>query len=145
MKKSAILASVVALGVIAGPAITQAHHAVQAQFDVNTIFKFKGEFISVDWQNPHAWFHFALLDDVTSQPVLGADGKPIIWSTETVGPNGLRRLGLSDRRLFVAGDIYTVEVNPDRSGATKGFTLSMTFPDGRYVRVGFTDDKGNGL
>ena len=144
MKKSVILASVMALGLMAPLAATQAHHAVQAQFDVNQVFTFKGEFISVDWHNPHAWFHFALLDDA-GQRVLKDDGKPVVWSVETVGPNGLRRLGLSDRRLFQAGEVFTVKANPDRDTTqTLGFALEFTFPDGRTVTIGFVDAAGNG-
>ena len=45
-------------------------------------------------------------------------------------------------RLFVVGDTYKVEYNPDRSGAHYGFTNSFTFPDGKYVKVGFIDENG---
>jgi hypothetical protein len=62
-----------------------------------------------------------------------------------VGPNGLRRIGLSDRRLFTIGDVYEVEINPDRSGKPYGFTNAFKFPDGRYVKVGFIDANGNGI
>jgi hypothetical protein len=108
----------------------QAHHAVQAQFDVSKTVIITGKLVKVDWQNPHAWFHF----DVTKP-----DGTVERWATETVGPNGLRRLGLSDRRLFVIGETYKVDLCPDRSGALLGFTNAFWFPDGRYVKVGFPD------
>ena len=112
---------------------TQAHHAVQAQFDVNKQESFTGVLTKVDWINPHAWFHF----DVKKE-----DGSVEQWATETIGPNGLRRLGLSDRRLFVIGETYKVDYNPDRSGAHFGFTNAFTFPDGKYVKVGFIDENG---
>ena len=112
---------------------TQAHHAVQAQFDVNKQESFIGVLTKVDWINPHAWFHF----DVKKE-----DGTVEQWATETIGPNGLRRLGLSDRRLFVVGETYKVDYNPDRSGAHFGFTNAFTFPDGKYVKVGFIDENG---
>ena len=70
------------------------------------------------------------------------DGTVEQWATETIGPNGLRRLGLSDRRLFVIGETYKVDYNPDRSGARYGFTNAFTFPDGKYVKVGFIDENG---
>ncbi len=113
-----------------------AHHAVNAQFDVTKSVVIKGTLVKVDWQNPHAWFWF----DVTK-----ADGTVERWGTETVGPNGLRRIGLSDRRLFNYGDVYEVELNPDRSGKPLGFTNAFKFPDGRYVKVGFIDANGNGI
>jgi hypothetical protein len=109
---------------------TQAHHAVQAQFDVNKQESFTGTLVKVDWFNPHAWFHF----EVTQK-----DGTVEHWATETVGPNGLSRFGL-DRGQFVIGEVYKVEYNPDRSGAHFGLTKSFTLPDGKYVKVfrGFT-------
>ena len=94
MRKSSLLVGLFGVGVAA--ATTQAHHAVQAQFDVNRQESFTGVLTKVDWINPHAWFHF---------DVKKADGTVEQWATETIGPNGLRRLGLSDRRLFVVGDI----------------------------------------
>ena len=131
-KSSLLIASVVALG-LAGAAPTEAHHAVQAQFDTNKNYVITGVLKKVEWQNPHAWFHF----EVTQ-----ADGKKVLWSTETVGPNGLRRLGLSDRRLFVLGATYTVDLCPDRSGKPLGFTNSITFPDGKTVQIGFPNEPG---
>ena len=68
-----------------------------------------------------------------------ADGTTEVWSTETVGPNGLRRLGLSDRRLFQVGETYKVDICPDRSGANLGFTNAFWFPDGKFVKVGFPE------
>ena len=61
------------------------------------------------------------------------------WATETVGPNGLRRFGL-ERSLFVIGEVYKVDYNPDRSGARFGLTKAFTFPDGKHIKVfrGFT-------
>jgi len=132
MKNPALLAVVLAGGLLIGSGTTEAHHAVQAQFDVSKTITFEGVLQRVDWVNPHAWFHF----EVTKE-----DGSKEIWSTETVGPNGLRRLGLSDRRLFKIGDTYKVEINPDRSGRPLGFTLAFTFPDGKYVKVGFVEGK----
>jgi hypothetical protein len=109
---------------------------VNAQFDVTKSVVITGTLTKVDWQNPHAWFW---LD------VKQADGSVVKWGTETVGPNGLRRLGLSDRRLFTIGDTYQIELNPDRSGKPLGFTNAFKFPDGRYVKVGFIDANGNGI
>ncbi|MEJ1160575.1 DUF6152 family protein [Prosthecomicrobium sp. N25] len=123
------LAAALALAAGLGTAAV-AHHAVQAQFDVSKNVIITGKLIKVEWQNPHAWFHF----EVTK-----ADGTTEIWSTETVGPNGLRRLGLSDRRLFVIGETYKVDLCPDRSGATLGFTNAFWFPDGKFVKVGFPE------
>ncbi len=130
MRKSLIGGAALALSALLATSAV-AHHAVQAQFDVTKNVIFKGKLIKVDWQNPHAWFHF----EVTK-----ADGTTETWSTETVGPNGLRRLGLSDRRLFQIGETYTVDICPDRSGAKLGFTNAFTFPDGKFIKVGFPEN-----
>jgi hypothetical protein len=137
MRKSTVVAALAGIGLAVGLAGTaDAHHAVGAQFDVTKSAVIKGTLVKIDWQNPHAWFWF----DVPQ-----ADGTNVRWGTETVGPNGLRRIGLSDRRLFTIGDVYEVEINPDRSGKPYGFTNAFKFPDGRYVKVGFIDANGNGI
>src|SRR6185295_19918903 len=99
MRKSALLVSLTAFGLL-GAATTHAHHAVQAQFDVTTHVILVGTLKKVDWTNPHAWFHF---------DVKNPDGTTTVWSVETIGPNGLRRLGISDRRLFKIGDEYKID------------------------------------
>lgn len=135
MLKSVVLATLVAFGVTAA-STSQAHHAVQAQFDVSKNVIIEGKLIKVDWQNPHAWFHFE---------VKQKDGSTVVWSTETVGPNGLRRLGLSDRRLFKIGDVYKVDICPDRTGAPMGFTNAFWFPDGKFIKVGFPENPNGEL
>src|SRR5215470_16589142 len=105
MRKFAILGSLMAMGLAGIPA--NAHHAVQAQFDVTKNVILVGTLKKIDWQNPHAWFHC---------DVKGQDGAMTTWSVETIGPNGLRRLGISDRRLFQIGTEYKIDIHPDRSG-----------------------------
>lgn len=113
-----------------------AHHAVAAQFDISENVRLTGRLVRVDWINPHAWFHFQVEDEET--------GEPVIWSLETTGPNGLRRLGLSDRRLFPIGETYTFEGYPDWTGAPIAFATLFELPDGRVVTIGFVDDQGRG-
>jgi Family of unknown function (DUF6152) len=132
MRKSALLVSLTAFGLL-GAATTHAHHAVQAQFDVTTHVIIVGTLKKVDWTNPHAWFHF---------DVKNPDGTTTVWSVETIGPNGLRRLGISDRRLFTIGEQYKIDVHPERAGKSLGFVNSFTFPDGRLIKVGFPEEPG---
>jgi len=131
MRKTALFACLTAFALL-GAATASAHHAVQAQFDVTKNIILVGTLKKIDWQNPHAWFHF----DVKNQ-----DGSTTVWSVETIGPNGLRRLGISDRRLFKIGDTYKIDINPDRSGKTLGFVNSFTFPDGKFIKVGFPEEE----
>jgi uncharacterized protein DUF6152 len=129
MRKSMLYIPLLGVGLLIATA-TQAHHAVQAQFDVDKRQSFTGKLVKVDWTNPHAWFHFE---------VMQKDGTVQQWATETVAPNGLRRFGL-DRDMFVIGEIYKVEYSPDRSGAHFGLTKAFIFPNGKHVNVfrGFT-------
>jgi len=107
----------------------QAHHAVQAQFDVATELTVKAKLVQIDWVNPHAWWHWDVI-----QP----DGSTTRLSTETPGPTGLRRIGLSDRRMWQIGAEYEVKYNPDRNPAQAlGFTTSIKLPDGRLIVLGF--------
>src|SRR3954465_7009837 len=98
MRKSALFALLIAFA-LTGAATTYAHHAVQAQFDVTKNIILSGTLKKVDWTNPHAWFHF----DVKAQ-----DGAVTVWSVETIGPNGLRRLGITHRARFRIGTQSTI-------------------------------------
>lgn len=137
MRRTVLFGIAAAAGLSFGAGQAPAHHAVAAQFDVSEGIELEGRLVRVDWINPHAWFHFQVENPET--------GEPEIWSLETTGPNGLRRLGLSDRRLFPIGETFTFEGYPDWTGATKAFATAFTFPDGRRVTIGFVDDQGRGV
>lgn len=136
MRKTLPVSMMAAAGLALGAGEAAAHHAVAAQFDVSESIEMTGELVRVDWINPHAWFHFRTINEET--------GEPEIWSLETTGPNGLRRIGLSDRRLFQVGEEYVFEGYPDWTGDTKAFTTAFTFPDDRRVVIGFVDESGAG-
>ena len=138
MYKALLLPALVAAGALAGSGVL-AHHSVQNIFDVNKTIVKQGILKDIDWQNPHAWFHFAEIDK-DGKPVLEKDGRQVIWSIETTGPNGLRQLGLADRRLFQIGEKFTFSGYPARNGETKAFTLQIKFPDGRTMTLGFGFD-----
>lgn len=118
----AAAATALGLAALAGPAA--AHHAIGGQYDLAKTGTLKGVLTKVDWSNPHAWFHF---------DVKASDGSVKKWSTESMAPAGLRRLGFEDSSAFVVGGSFTVEYFPDRSGGTLGFVRAVTFPDGKLV------------
>ena len=139
MRKRTAIAALAGVGLAVGLVSTaDAHHAVNAQFDVTKSVVITGVLTKVDWQNPHAWFHFAEIDK-DGKPVFDKDGKQVIWSLETTGPNGLRQLGLADRRMFPIGETFSFSGYPARNGETKAFTLQVKFPDGRTMTLGFID------
>ena len=149
MRKSALIASLALAGVITLPSTAGfAHHAVQNQFITSDegLLQKRGTLVKVDWINPHAWFHFAEVD-ADGNPVIGPDGRQVVWSTETTGPNGLRRAGIADRRLFQVGELYTFSgyvsrtyVQETGEGDTTMFTNEIILPDGRAIGIATFQD-----
>tara|TARA_B100000029_G_scaffold515735_2_gene624289 strand:+ start:379 stop:765 length:387 start_codon:yes stop_codon:yes gene_type:complete len=99
-----------------------AHHAVQAQFDVNNIETFTGLMTKVEFINPHPYFY---LD------VVGDNGEITNWEIESVALNALRRMGLV-KELRV-GLEYTVEYHPARNGEAQGLMMAITLPGGNRL------------
>ena len=102
--------------------VTFAHHAVQAQFDVDQLQSFTGTMTQVELINPHPYFHL----DVETE-----SGEIVNWSIESVALNALRRMGLI-KELRV-GEVYTVETHPERTGALIGLMTAITLPSGNRL------------
>jgi hypothetical protein len=112
----------VSLSLLIGASVATAHHAVQAQFDVNDVQSFTGTMTKVELINPHPYFHL----DVEMP-----NGEIVNWSIESVALNALRRMGLI-KQLQVGLD-YTVEYNPARNGETIGLMTAITLPNGNRL------------
>jgi hypothetical protein len=106
-----------------------AHHAVQAQFDVNQVVEKRGVLTKIDWINPHTYMHF----DVTE------DGGVKRYSIESLGVVGLRRAGIDSKSSFQVGGTFTFFINPSRNGSATGLLVTLIFPDGRRFDVRNTD------
>jgi len=120
--KQVVTAAAGACLLLAGSA--QAHHAVQASVDVNTIVEYDYAILTkIDWINPHTWMHFdvTLADGTVIEDVL----------VESLGIAALRRVGLSSKSAFSVGDIYEISFYPNRDGSNGGFMSRMVLPDGR--------------
>jgi len=120
-------AFVVGLGYAVAP--TQAHHAVQAQFDVNQTVEKKGTLVKIDWINPHTYMHF----DVTEE------GATTRYAIESLGVTGLRRAGIDSKSSFQVGSTFRFVINPSRNGSPTGLLVTLVFPDGRRFDVRNTD------
>lgn len=130
----AITGAVVLGGFLAATAVpAQAHHAIQAEFDLEQTGSFTGKLTRFALINPHArWF----FEETT------ADGTVVKWEMTGAGPGALRAAGLV--RIFKAGEVYDVTFAPARNGEKLGRVRTMSFPDGRVVTL-YHEDPTNPL
>ena len=61
-----------------------AHHSFSSEFDQSKPVVVQGVVTGVVWENPHVYFFVDVKED---------DGKVVTWTFETMGPNGLARMG----------------------------------------------------
>src|SRR5207244_1272843 len=75
------------------------HHSFAAEFDAKQCRDFNGTLTSIDWQNPHGYFHMDIKD---------ATGKADSWTFETVSIITLVRSGTTRRDFLnnIGKEIY---------------------------------------
>jgi hypothetical protein len=127
MKKHLAIAAAAALISVGIAAPTQAHHAVNAQFDVAQEIAVTGILTKMDPVNPHSWWHFK---------VTNAAGVAEDWSFESGSPAALRRAGLSVKEDVKAGNTYQLVYNPSRNGSKTGFMRAITANGKRVAMSG---------
>jgi hypothetical protein len=120
---AAIVAVVMAVGFVYPPPAA-AHHAIQAEYDMNEVGSFTGTLTRFAMINPHVRWLFE-----ETKP----DGTVEEWEMAGAGPGALRQAGLV--RIFRVGDVYDVTFAPAFNGANLGRVRQMTFPDGRVVTL----------
>ena len=113
----------VCLLLVMGPG--QAHHGVQAQFDISQVVEKRGILSKIDWINPHIYMHFEVLED----------GVVKHYAIESLGILGLRRVGLDSKSNFKVGEPFIFTINPSRDGSDTGLLVTLIFPDGRKFEV----------
>ncbi len=89
-----------------------AHHAVNAQFDVDKEGSFTGTLAKLDNIQPHTYWYFF---------VQRPGGKIEKWSLEGPSPGNLLRAGLKMKEDIKPGKKFTVYYNVSRDGSTTGF------------------------
>jgi len=120
---AAIVAVVMAVGFVYAPPAA-AHHAIQAEYDMNEIGSFTGTLTRFAMINPHVRW---LFEETTP------DGTVEQWEMAGAGPGALRAAGLV--RIFKVGEVYDVTFAPAFDGSNLGRVRQMTFPDGRVVTL----------
>ena len=105
---------------------TQAHHAFSGEFDSTKPINLRGKVVRMEWINPHAWLHLA---------VVGEDGNEEVWMIEAGPPGALVRRGW--RKDSVLPGIELVGQGYHAiDGTNKANGREVTFPDGRRLFAG---------
>ena len=129
------VAGIVTIGILVMVSSASAHHAVQAQFDVNKTITITGAVSKIEWINPHSYLTLNVKD---------ADGKIQKWAFELAAPAVLRRAGLSreDRGGLKPGDEITVTGLASKDGSNSGWLQEIKLSDGRIIKL-VTGPNGN--
>jgi hypothetical protein len=113
----AALVAMVIVGVSAN-----AHHAANAQFDLNKQIVVEGTLDEVEDINPHSYWHFTTSDGTK-------------WAFEGASPAGLKRFGVRPKSDIVKGAKFTVYAAPARNGGNIGLLQGLILPDGRKIMM----------
>lgn len=120
--------SMLLLAMLATPA--SAHHAFSAEFDKDAPVTLAGKVTKIEWINPHAWIHLAVVD---------ADGTAVAWMVEGGTPNTLLRSGIHKNSIPIGSEIvvrgYQAK-DKQCQPACKANGRDLTFADGRKVFMG---------
>jgi len=103
-----------------------AHHSFAAEFDIKRPVKLQGTVTSMDWTNPHCWFHLDVKD---------AEGKVVSWMIEGGSPNALLRLGFTKSALPKGSEVV-VEGFQAKDGSNHAVGQFVAFADGRKLFLG---------
>jgi hypothetical protein len=112
-----LLKTIAILGALIIAAPASAHHAVNAQFDVDKEGVFTGTLAKLDNVQPHSFWYF-----VVQNP--GADSQK--WSLEGPSPGNLRRSGLKMKEDVIVGKQFTIWYNTSRDGSKTGYIRGVS-------------------
>ncbi len=100
----------------------RAHHALQAQFDMNRTINLTGAVKRMDWSNPHVRLYIAVQDEsktVTWELYMGSPNQQLLngWKIDT----------------YRRGDVVSVDAYPARDGSSVGFAKKVAPVSGRTL------------
>jgi|TARA_B100001079_G_C16110164_1_gene382370 hypothetical protein len=107
-----------------------AHHAFSAEFDAETPVTLRGKVIRIEWINPHAWIHIAVVLE---------DGSTTEWMIEGGTPNSLMRTGINRKSLAIGTSIVVMGYQSKDKNCKprcKANGRDMTFEDGQKLFMG---------
>lgn len=116
-KRAVLIAGVSLLFV---PIAVLAHHALQAQFDMNRTITLTGAVTKMDWSNPHVRLYLEVK----------AENKTVIWELYMASPNQQLMNGWKID-TYRRGDQVSVDACPARDGSRVGFAKKVTAVYGR--------------
>ena len=105
---------------------TQAHHAFSGEFDSTKPINLRGKVVRMEWINPHAWLHLAVVNE---------NGEEEVWMIEAGPPGALVRRGWR-KDSVVPGIELVVQGYHAIDGTTKANGREVTFADGRRLFAG---------
>lgn len=127
-----LLAALTAGGLLLGVAPMFAHHSFMAEFDKNKPVLIEGTVTGVEWINPHTLFYVDVKSD---------NGAVKHWILETGSPSVLINRGWT-KDTMKKGDHISVRAYLSKERHDKAAARSVTFPDGKTLFGGQTDDGG---
>ena len=97
------------------PTIALAHHALQAQFDMNQTITLTGTVQKMDWSNPHVRLYIEVRNE----------SKPVTWELYMASPNQQLMNGWKID-TYRRGDHVSVDLCPARDGSSVGFAKKVS-------------------
>lgn len=106
-----------------------AHHSFAAEFDATKCADFTGTLTSIEWQNPHGYFHV---------DVKNASGAVESWTFQTVSIITLKRSGTSRRDFLdnVGKTVYVRGCLAKNGVKNRAAAETMKMTDGQLRIVG---------
>ena len=121
--------AVAAIGLLLFSVPAYAHHSFAAEFDSTKCMDFNGTLTSIEWQNPHGYFHV---------DVKNASGGVDSWSFQTVSLITLKRSGTSRRDFLdnIGKPVYVRGCLAKNGVKNRAAAETLKLPDGQLRIVG---------